>query len=110
MGETIYNIGQSPECLFILLSGRLVMETEIVVDEVNRFPTSVDQFAVHTTKRKIKYEVKEIELNEIFGHEELVAHVRWQQNGEQGRKPVRKCRIIATQNSEVLYLNVDDFY
>ena len=63
---------------------------------------------VHTTKRKIKYEVKELEINEIFGHEELIEMLRWQET-EQGPKPVRRCRIIATQSSEVIYLNLDDF-
>ena len=53
--------------------------------------------------------MKELELNEIFGHEELIELVRWQQNGEQGKKPVRKCRITATKSSEVIYLNLDDF-
>ena len=64
---------------------------------------------MHTTKRKIKYEVKDLELNEIFGHEELIELVRWRQNGEQGKKPLRKCRIIASQSSEVIYLNLEDF-
>ena len=64
---------------------------------------------MHTTKRKIKYEIKELELNEVFGHEELIELFRWQQNGENGKKPTRKCRIIATQSSEVIYLNLEDF-
>lgn len=85
------------------------METEITVDEQNRFPIGNDTWEVHTTKRRIKYEVKELEINEVFGHEELIEMVHWQQNGEAGKRPARKCRIIAAQSSEVIHLNIDDF-
>ena len=85
------------------------METEILVDEQNRFPVGVNLWELHTTKRKIKYEIKELEINEIFGHEELIELLRWQEQGENGKKPVRRCRIVATQSSEVIYLTLDDF-
>ena len=82
VGDVIYDIDSSPDLFYILISGNMVMETEIRIDEKNRFPVGVDSWEVHTTKRKIKYEVKELELNEVFGHEELIEVVRWQQNGE----------------------------
>ena len=82
VGERVYDIDASPDLFYILISGNMVMETEIFIDEKNRFPVGVDSWEVHTTRRKIKYEVKELELNEIFGHEELIEVVRWQQNGE----------------------------
>lgn len=109
VNEAVYEIGATPDIFYILLSGSLVMETEIIVDEQNRFPIGVDTWELHTTKRKIKYEVKELEQAEIFGHEELIELIHWQQNGEQGKKPARRCRIIATQCSEVIYLSIDDF-
>ncbi len=109
MGEVVYDIGSSPDLFYILLSGNLVMETEIMVDDQNRFPIGVDSWELHTTKRKIKYEVKELELNEVFGHEEMLEVINWMQTGEQGKKPTHKCRIIASQSSEVIYLNIDSF-
>lgn len=77
VGEVVYDIGSNPDLFYILLSGNLTMETEIIIDEQNRFPVGVDSWELHTTKRKIKYEVKELELNEIFGHEELIELFRW---------------------------------
>ena len=35
--------------------------------------------------------------------------IRWQQTGENGKKPARRCRVIAAKSSEVIYLNIDDF-
>ena len=80
-----------------------------MVDEQNRFPVGVNLWELHTTKRKIKYEIKELEINEIFGHEELIELLRWQEQGENGKKPIRRCRIVATQSSEVIYLTLEDF-
>ena len=37
-GEVVYDIGASPDLFYILLSGNLILETEIITDEQNRFP------------------------------------------------------------------------
>ena len=33
VGEVVYDIGSSPDLFYILLSGHLIMETEIMMDE-----------------------------------------------------------------------------
>lgn len=73
----VYDIDSSPDLLYILIAGNLAMETEIVIEEQNRFPIGNGQWELDTTKRKIKYEVKQLDINEIFGHEELIEHIRW---------------------------------
>ena len=59
------------------------MQTELVMYDQSKFPTvsvylsnslinylfvqSLDSWEIHTTKRKILYEVKEMNVGEIFG-------------------------------------------
>lgn len=54
VGEVVYDIGSNPDLFYILLSGNLTMETEIIIDEQNRFPvvsykTSIYHFNVINT-------------------------------------------------------------
>ena len=64
----IYDLGSNPETLYILLSGKVAMETEIEIDETNRFPIGRSRWEVHNTKRKVFYEIREVIENEVFGH------------------------------------------
>ena len=64
----IYDLASNPETLYILMSGRVAMETEIEIDETNRFPIGRSRWEVQTTKRKVFYEIREVVENEVFGH------------------------------------------
>ena len=85
------------------------MMTEVVIEEKNKFPISYDQFEVTIIKRKVQYQLREIRPNEIFGHQELVDFIRWEESGESGQKPTRKCKVYAKAASEVIYLNLEKF-
>ena len=64
----IYDLGINPETVYILISGRVAMETEVEIEEVNRFPIGRSRWEVQITKRKVFYEIREIAENEVFGH------------------------------------------
>ena len=85
------------------------MMTEVTIEEKNKFPVSYNSFEVHVTKRKVQYQLREIQVDEIFGHQELIDIIKWEENGEIGQKPVRQCRVYAKSASEVIYLNIEKF-
>ena len=86
------------------------METEVDIEEINRFPLGDSRWEVNKTVRRVKYEIRQILPNEIFGHQELIQQLLQEKNhDEKADEVVRDCRIIASTGCEVIYLNKEYF-
>ena len=58
--------------LYILRSGSLAMQATVELEEINKCPVGINSWELQKTKRKVSYELRRIEVNEIFGHQELI--------------------------------------
>ena len=72
--ETIYDIGNSLDNLYILQSGILSMKTRLTLTEHNRYPIEQNKWEVISTERNYEYELQHIQVGDIFGHQELIEH------------------------------------
>ena len=52
-GDVIYEIGSKPEVMYILMSGKLAQETEVEIEETNRFPIGTNQWEEQVTHRRV---------------------------------------------------------
>lgn len=79
---------------------------------MNRYPIGHLRHEVLITKRKVQYEIRQLNQNEIFGHQELIKLIDMEANYEDEEKRdevVRTCRVKAKTGCEVIYLNKDYF-
>ena len=72
MGQTVYEIGAKANTMYIVVEGRLCMETIIEIDNFFRFPVNKNEWEVRKRTRKIQYRLQELRKGAIFGHEEML--------------------------------------
>lgn len=97
IGDTIYQQGADPEVFFVLVKGKVSVETEIEIDEYNRYPTQNKQWESVRTTTKYLYKLDDIKDNSIFGHEEIVLCKK------------REKTIKALEETQVFYMNLNMF-
>lgn len=127
-GDVIYDIGSNPDVFYILYQGCLNLETEITLEESNRFPRGKNRWEVITQQKRVVYGLRQINPGEAFGHQELIAEINRIRRAEgQGLSLTpgkedpeeverlksleikRKYRVSAIRNCEVIYINREDF-
>ena len=109
-GDIIYEIGSNAEVMYILMSGKLAQETEVEIEEENRFPIGKNRWEVNVTHRRVQYEIRQVMPNEIFGHQELIALLEQEASMEEKKfEIVRECRMKALTACEVIYINKEHF-
>ena len=69
------------------MSGKLAQETEVEIEETNRFPIGNNRWEVLITKRRVQYEIRQLTKNEIFGHQELIALLKQEASYEEKTLP-----------------------
>ena len=54
-GEILYDLGSATEVFYLVMTGKLVIEAEVSIVEVNQYPVSLDRWEVITTERVFEY-------------------------------------------------------
>ena len=52
--------------------GQLRVEAVVALEEVNQFPTGLNEWEIQTTKIEFLFEVHRFNVGEIFGLQELI--------------------------------------
>ena len=73
--EVLYDIGSSTEVFYLVMTGKLVIEAEVRIVEVNKYPTSLNKWEVINTERVFEYRAHQINENEMFGLEEVISQL-----------------------------------
>ena len=109
-GDVIYDIGSNPNVLYILMSGKVAMETEVEIEETNKCPTGYNCWEVQITKRRIFYEIRQLKANDVFGHQELIKLLEQEDSHNDNIiYETRNCRMRAVTACELIYLNKEYF-
>ena len=95
--DIIYDLASDASTVYIVRSGRLVMETSIEIDNYFRFPVDRQKWQVRKTTRQICYRLQELKKGAIFGHEEIL----------QGGK--RRCRVRSYKDCTLIAIKEDYF-
>jgi CRP-like cAMP-binding protein len=97
-GQNVFEIGAKSGSVYIVLEGRLTMETIIEIDNFFRFPVSKTEWEVRKRTRRIQYKLQELRRADIFGHEELLIGID------------RRTRVRALTDCKLIYINRDELY
>ena len=97
IGDVLYKQGAESSVFFVNVRGKLSAETEVEIDEYNRYPTNNKQWESVRTTTKYLYKLNDIKERQIFGHEELM-------DGHNREKT-----ITALEETLVFYMNKNDF-
>lgn len=68
----MFDIKDHPEYMYILKKGKLAQETELEIENKNRFPIATDKWEEQIKTRKVWYELRQIGEKETFGHQEII--------------------------------------
>lgn len=52
--------------------GQLRVEAVVALEEVNQFPTGLNEWEIQTTKKEFLFEVHRFNVGKIFGLQELI--------------------------------------
>lgn len=92
-GATIYDIGQDPDTIYVVRSGKLIMETVIEIDNYFRYPIDKKCWEIRKNTRQVLYKLQGLWCGKVFGHEEFL----------QGYK--RRCRVRCLSDVTLSYIN-----
>ena len=86
------------------------METEVEIEETNRCPVGRGCWELLITRRRIFYEIRELQPKDVFGHQELIKLLEQEDSYEENIEyETRNCRLRAISACEVIYLNKEHF-
>ena len=68
----IYDIDEPVDKIYMIKSGKAIVETMIVINEENIYPTSPRDWEKRLVKKNILYKVRSLLPGEIFGHEDFI--------------------------------------
>ena len=71
-GTTVYDIGQEPATFYVVVRGKLIMETVIEIDSFFRYPVDKQTWEVRKQTRQVKYKLQDLWKGSMFGHEEII--------------------------------------
>ena len=78
------------------------METHALISDHNKYPIGLREWEISKTTKKVQYKLKDLLRGDFFGHEEL---------GEgdlNGSLATRICKVVATSDCEVLFMNKEE--
>ena len=96
-GEIVYSAKDQSNVFYIVKSGFLYMESVVDIEDKYRIPTGPKEWEIKKTTRTVSYRVKEFKQGDMFGHEEI--YDKWK----------RKWTVISGNESELLYMNMNEF-
>jgi CRP-like cAMP-binding protein len=82
---------------YVVVEGKLVMETCIEIDTYHKFPCGAKEWELKKKTRKIIYKLREITAGDYFGHEEMILNVN------------RRIQVRALSNATLMYTNRSQF-
>ena len=95
--EVVYSAKEEANVFYIVKSGYLYMESVVDLEDSYRIPVGTKSWEIRKTTRTISYRVKEFVPGDMFGHEEIYDKCK------------RKCSVISGNESEILYMNLNEF-
>ena len=98
IGQTVYDIGSPAHTFYIVVEGKLCMETIIEINNYYRFPIDKTSWDLRKKTRRIQYKLQELNKGAIFGHEEMLNNFE------------RRSRVRAITNCKLIYINKMDLF
>lgn len=75
INEMVYEIGTEASAFYVVVEGKIVLETCIEIDTYNKFPCSAKEWQVIKKTKKYIYKLREVKAGDYFGHEEIILNV-----------------------------------
>jgi CRP-like cAMP-binding protein len=115
VGDEVYQKGDHPDYMYILLKGALSMTTTVLMSDTNQIPAGMNRWESYTTEKTVQYQVRRILVDEIFGHQEVIEFLQREKDSEVNpelklKEPVsRHTTVTAIAPSTVIMLRKDYF-
>ena len=73
--DIVYGMDETSGVFYVVVEGKLVLETCIEIDTYNKFPSSAKEWKVTKKTKKYIYKLREVRAGDYFGHEEIILNV-----------------------------------
>ena len=70
--DIVYKMDETASVFYVVVEGKLQLETCIEIDTYNKFPSSAKGWKVIRKTRKYIYKLREVKAGDYFGHEEII--------------------------------------